>query len=167
MLEALKSAPLKTISVATPLKTTQAKTLACPISFVAILRAGLGLTGGMLELLPTAPIGHIGIFRDEKTLQPVLYYTKLPKTTPDSLIVLADPMLATGGSASEAIDIIKSSGCKKIILVTLVCARKGIEALRKAHPDVPIYTAAIDPVLNANGYIVPGLGDCGDRLFGT
>lgn len=122
---------------------------------------------GILEILPQALVGHIGIFRNEETLQPVHYYTKIPKIPKDAWVILVDPMLATGGSAVEAIGILKKHGATKIKMISVISAKKGIEVLGKHHPDVELLTAAIDPVLNAKGYIVPGLGDCGDRLFGT
>lgn len=167
LLEALSCLPTKSTAVETPLTKTQGELLDRSIAFVAILRAGLGLTAGMQELLPQAPIGHIGLFRDEKTLKPVRYYTKLPKIATEALIILADPMLATGGSAVEAIGILKQQGFKDIVMLALVAAKKGIRVLQEAHPDVLLYVAAIDPDLNNLGFIVPGLGDCGDRLFGT
>ena len=122
---------------------------------------------GMRDLLPQAQIGHIGMFRNEDTLQPVHYYTKIPKIQKNAWVILVDPMLATGGSAIEAISILKKHGAKKIKMISLIAAKKGVAVLRKNHPDVELFIGAIDPVLNNKGYIVPGLGDCGDRLFGT
>ncbi len=121
----------------------------------------------MRELLPQARVGHIGMFRNEDTLEPTHYYTKLPKIPKDAWVILVDPMLATGGSAVEAVHILKKHGAKKIKMISLIAAQKGVDVLRKNHPDVDLFIAAIDSVLNNKGYIVPGLGDCGDRLFGT
>lgn len=125
------------------------------------------MVDGIHNLIPSAKIGHIGLYRDEETLQPQVYYSKLPKDTKDSVVLLVDPMLASGGSVSKAIDIIKETGAKDIRYVGLVGAPEGVERLQKDHPDVPVYLAALDSHLNENSYIVPGLGDCGDRLFGT
>lgn len=137
------------------------------ITIVPILRAGLGMVEGLLELMPFAHVGHIGLVRDEITHQPVEYYFKMPVHVEQSTIIVVDPMLATGGSASDAINSLKSRGCTNIRLMNLVAAPEGIAAVQKAHPDVDIYVAAIDERLNANAYIVPGLGDAGDRIFGT
>ncbi|OGS40739.1 MAG: hypothetical protein A2506_00425 [Elusimicrobia bacterium RIFOXYD12_FULL_66_9] len=125
------------------------------------------MTPGLLELAPKASIGHIGLYRDEKTLNPVRYYVRLPKRLKDHFVVLCDPMLATGGSASESIHILKTDGAKNIALLTLLACKQGVARIHRDHPDVTIYTAAVDPVLNAHGYILPGLGDAGDRLFNT
>ena len=165
--QALKDAPGRPVSVETPLATATAQTLGIPITLVAILRAGLGMTDGMLEMLPEAGIGHIGLFRDEKSLKPVHYYTKIPPTAGIGWTILVDPMLATGGSAIEAVNILKRKGAKEIKFISLIAAQKGVDALGQAHPDVDLTIGAVDPVLNAQGYIVPGLGDAGDRLFGT
>ena len=165
--EVLKGVRTRKTAVATPLKSAPATVLDQPVAFVAILRAGLGLVPGLLELAPKASIGHIGLYRDEKTLNPVRYYVRLPKKLSDHFVVLCDPMLATGGSASESLHILKTDGAKNIALLTLLASRPGVARVHRDHPDVAIYTAAVDPVLNARGYIVPGLGDAGDRLFNT
>lgn len=153
--------------IETPICETTVYELEKPVVIVPILRAGLGMVDGIHNLIPSAKIGHIGLYRDEETLQPQVYYSKLPKDTKDSVVLLVDPMLASGGSVSKAIDIIKETGAKDIRYVGLVGAPEGVERLQKDHPDVPVYLAALDSHLNANSYIVPGLGDCGDRLFGT
>jgi len=137
------------------------------VTIAPILRAGLGMVDGLLELMPFARVGHIGMYRDEGTHEPVEYYFKMPKNAKDSLIIVADPMLATGGSAIDALGALKSHGCSNIRLMNLVAAPEGIDAVQKTHPDVDIYVAAIDQRLNENAYIVPGLGDAGDRIFGT
>ncbi len=153
--------------IETPICETTVYELEKPVVIVPILRAGLGMVDGIHNLIPSAKIGHIGLYRDEETLQPQVYYSKLPKDTKDSVVLLVDPMLASGGSVSKAIDIIKETGAKDIRYVGLVGAPEGVERLQKDHPDVPVYLAALDSHLNENSYIVPGLGDCGDRLFGT
>lgn len=165
--EVLKGVRTRKTTVRTPLKTAPALTLDQPLAFVAVLRAGLGMTPGLLELAPKAAIGHIGLYRDEKTLNPVRYYVRLPKKMSEHFVVLCDPMLATGGSASESIRILKTDGAKNIALLTLLASKRGVARIHKDHPDVPVYTAAVDPVLNSHGYILPGLGDAGDRLFNT
>ncbi|HAZ08391.1 MAG TPA: uracil phosphoribosyltransferase [Elusimicrobia bacterium] len=165
--EVLKGVRTRRAAVQTPLKSAPAVVLDQPLAFVAVLRAGLGMTPGLLELAPQASIGHIGLYRDEKTLNPVCYYVRLPKDLKDHFVVLCDPMLATGGSAAESIHILKTDGAKNIALLTLLACKQGVARIHRDHPDVPIYTAAVDPVLNAKGYIVPGLGDAGDRLFNT
>jgi uracil phosphoribosyltransferase len=165
--ELLKGVRTRKATVQTPLKPAPAVVLDQPLAFVAVLRAGLGMTPGLLQLAPKASIGHIGLYRDEQTLNPVRYYVRLPRKLSEHFVVLCDPMLATGGSASESIHILKTDGAKQIVLLTLLAAKKGVERVHKDHPDVPIYTAAVDPVLNSHGYIVPGLGDAGDRLFNT
>ena len=134
---------------------------------VPILRAGLGMSGGVLKMLPTAAIGHIGLYRDEKTLKPVEYYSKMPPNLSEKTLLVVDPMLATGGSCVAALTLLKEKGAKKIILMCLVAAPEGVRAVATAHPDVPVYIASIDEKLNEHGYIVPGLGDAGDRIFGT
>jgi len=151
----------------TPLTSMKGAELKEKIGLVPILRAGLGMVDGIWELMPTAEVWHIGLFRDEKTLKPVQYYNKLPVEPTVSVCLILDPMLATGGSAIATADIVKRWGVKKIKFVGLIGAPEGISALQKAHPDVPIYLAAIDDHLNEHGYIVPGLGDAGDRQFGT
>ena len=165
--EVLKGVRTRKTTVKTPLKTAPAVVLDQPITFVAVLRAGLGLIPGLLELAPKASIGHIGLYRDEKTLNPVRYYVRLPKKIQDHFVILCDPMLATGGSASESIHILKTDGAKNIALLTLLACKEGVARVHKDHPDVPVYTAAVDPILNDHGYILPGLGDAGDRLFNT
>ena len=165
--EVLKGVRTRKSTVQTPLKTASATVLDQPLAFVAVLRAGLGMTPGLLELAPKASIGHIGLYRDEKTLNPVRYYVRLPKKMAEHFVVLCDPMLATGGSASESIHILKTDGAKNIALLTLLASKQGVARIHKDHPDVPVYTAAVDQVLNSHGYIIPGLGDAGDRLFNT
>ena len=155
------------INVNTPICETQAYELDKQVVIVPILRAGLGMVEGIHNMIPTAKIGHIGLFRDEETLQPQVYYKKFPKDIVDGVVLVVDPMLATAGSACKAIDILKEHGATDIRYVGLVGCPEGISRLQKEHPDVPIYLAAMDSHLNENGYIVPGLGDCGDRLFGT
>ena len=136
-------------------------------TIVPILRAGIGMVDGLLELMPFAHVGHIGLYRDETTHKPIEYYFKMPKNVENSIVIVVDPMLATGGSAADAIDSLKQRGCTNIRLMNLVAAPEGIELMQKRHPDVDIYVAAIDECLNENAYIVPGLGDAGDRIFGT
>ena len=165
--EVLKGVRTRKATVQTPLKSAPATVLDQPLTFVAVLRAGLGMIPGLLALAPKASLGHIGLYRNEETLNPVRYYVRLPKRIKDHFVVLCDPMLATGGSASESIHILKTDGARHISLLTLLASKRGVDRIRRDHPDVPIYTAAVDPVLNENGYIVPGLGDAGDRLFNT
>lgn len=165
--EVLKGVRTRKSTVKTPLKTAPSVVLDQPLAFVAILRAGLGMTPGLLELAPKASIGHIGLYRDEKTLNPVRYYVRLPKRLKDHFVVLCDPMLATGGSASESIHILKTDGAKNIALLTLLACKQGVARIHRDHPDVTIHTAAVDPMLDDRGYILPGLGDAGDRLFNT
>jgi uracil phosphoribosyltransferase len=164
--EVLKGVRTRKTKVRTPLTTADAVALDQPLAFVAVLRAGLGMTPGLLELAPKAAIGHIGLYRNEETLNPVRYYVRLPKKLKDHFVVLCDPMLATGGSASESIHILKTDGAKNIALLTLLASKQGVSRIHRDHPDVPVYTAAVDSVLNSKGYIVPGLGDAGDRLYG-
>ena len=137
------------------------------MAVVPILRAGLGMVDGVLNMVPAAKVGHIGLYRDPETLKPVEYYCKLPADSTEREILVVDPMLATGGSASAAIQFIKNRGCNRIRLINLIAAPEGVERMQKDHPDVDIYIAALDDHLNEHGYIVPGLGDAGDRLFGT
>ena len=166
--EALRDLPLEEVEIETPIKKTTQKVLkGKKLAVVPILRAGLGMVNGLLSLVPSAKVGHIGMYRDEETLQPHEYYCKLPPDIEERLIVVVDPMLATGGSAIDAIGQIKSYGGKNIKFLCLIAAPEGIEALTKAHPDVDVYCANVDEGLNEVGYIVPGLGDAGDRIFGT
>jgi uracil phosphoribosyltransferase len=165
--EALADARTLAIDVQTPLEVTPGAKLADRIGLIPILRAGLGMVDAMLELMPTAEVWHLGLFRDERTLQPVEYYNKLPDTATVDLCLILDPMLATGGSATAAIEVLKAWGARRIKLVNLIAAPEGVRAVAAAHPDVPIYCAALDRQLNEKGYILPGLGDAGDRQFGT
>jgi len=165
--EATKDIPLVEIDVQTPLCTTKCLTIEKKFAFVPILRAGLGMVEGMHHLIPTAKVGHIGLYRDPDTLQPVEYFSKLPPDICEREVLLLDPMLATGGTASMAIDFLKERNVKSIRLLVLVSCPTGVERILKEHPDVGIYTACNDPELNDHGYIVPGLGDAGDRIFGT
>ncbi len=166
--EALRDLPLKEVEVETPLTTTKCKMLAGEdIAVVPILRAGLGMVSGILNMVPNAAVGHIGLYRDEETLEPHEYYCKLPKKIDERQVILLDPMLATGGSAVAAINFIKQHGGKRIKFMCMIASPIGMEVLTKAHPDVDVYCAHMDERLNERGYIVPGLGDAGDRLFGT
>ncbi len=165
--DALLQASVKRVQVRTPIGVAPSFKLAQDLVFVAILRAGLGMVDGLLKLCPEAKLAHIGIYRDEETLKPVKYYARLPKNVADSLVVIADPMLATGGSAVEAVEILKSRGAKNIRFICMIAAREGLRRLAAAHPEMPIYVGTVDARLNARGYIVPGLGDAGDRMFGT
>ena len=154
--------------VETPVAMAKTYTLAGrKLGIVPILRAGLGMVDGMLSLIPAAKVGHIGLYRDPTTLNPVDYYSKLPPDVSERDIIIVDPMLATGGSAVEGINVVKRAGCKRVKLVCLIAAPEGVKAVQGAHPDVDIYVAHVDDYLNDHGYIVPGLGDAGDRLFGT
>ena len=166
--EATRDLPTEEVEVETPIALAHTKVLAGrKLALVPILRAGLGMVDGMLSLIPAAKVGHIGLYRDPETLKPVDYYCKLPSDIEERDIIIVDPMLATGGSAVAAIDVIKRAGCKNIKLVNLIAAPEGIKAVQAAHDDVDIYVAHVDDYLNDHGYIVPGLGDAGDRLFGT
>ena len=166
--EVTRDLPLKDIEVETPICKTVAKTVAGrSLGIVPILRAGLGMVNGMLRLVPNAKVGHIGLYRDPKTLKPVEYYCKLPADATEGTLIVVDPMLATGGSAVAAIGFLKDRGCKHIKFCCLIAAPQGLKALQEAHPDVDIFIAAMDKELNDHAYIVPGLGDAGDRLFGT
>ena len=165
--EITRKYPLRDRPINTPLEPMTGRVLEANVVLVPILRAGTGMLGGVLHLIPMAKVGHIGLFREPTTLEPVEYYCKLPPELPDAHIILVDPMLATGGSAISATDIIKREGGTDIQFLCLVAAPEGVEAYASAHPDVPIYTAAIDRQLNEKGYILPGLGDAGDRIFGT
>lgn len=166
--ESLKDVPTKKVIVKTPLEETeQSVVVDNAVTIVPILRAGLGMVNGVHSLFPTARVGHIGMYRDEETLEPKEYYCKLPEGIENSIAVVLDPMLATGGSAIAAIDFLKKKGCKRIKQMSIIGAPEGIKALAEAHPDVEIYVATCDRQLNEHGYILPGLGDAGDRLFGT
>jgi uracil phosphoribosyltransferase len=165
--EITRDYPLREVEVETPLERTTGRVLGVPVVLVPILRAGTGMLRGVLDLVPTAKVGHIGIYRDPKSLQPVQYYAKLPPELPQAQVIIVDPMLATGGSAVAAVDEIKRRGGKKIQFLCLVAAPEGVEVLSRAHPEVPIYAAGLDRQLNDHGYILPGLGDAGDRIFGT
>ncbi|NLJ31944.1 MAG: uracil phosphoribosyltransferase [Clostridiales bacterium] len=166
--EATRNLPLEEATIETPICAAKTKVIAGrKLAFVPILRAGLGMVDGVLEMVPAAKVGHIGLYRDHKTLQPVEYYSKLPLDINERDVIVLDPMLATGGSAVDAISIIKRSSPKSIKFMCIIAAPEGLEALTKAHPDVQVYCAAVDDHLNEFGYIVPGLGDAGDRIFGT
>ena len=165
--EAIRETPLEIKAIQTPLEPMDAPVMSERITLVPILRAGLGLARGMLRLLPDAQMGHIGLARNEETLEPESYYEKLPPTIADGTVLVADPMLATGGSAVAAVDLLKSRGCNSLIFVGVLAAPEGLDTLTRAHPDLPIVVAGIDRQLNEVGYIVPGLGDAGDRYFGT
>ena len=166
--EATKDLELEEYELETPIaKTTGYRISGKKLGIVPILRAGLGMVDGVLEVLPAAKIGHIGMYRDEETLLPVEYYSKLPKDVENRDMIVVDPMLATGGSACDAIGRLKEKGCKDLKLLSIIAAPEGVEKLQKEHPDVDIYIAQLDKGLNEDSYIVPGLGDAGDRLFGT
>ncbi|NLX87532.1 MAG: uracil phosphoribosyltransferase [Clostridiales bacterium] len=166
--EVTRDIPVEEVEIQTSLCKTKGKSVSGKkLGIVPILRAGLGMVNGMLKLIPTAKVGHIGIYRDPETLQPVEYYCKLPPDIEERDLILLDPMLATGGSACAGIQFLKERGAKSIKLMCLIAAPEGIDAVCSAHPDVDIYTAAVDEYLNDHAYIVPGLGDAGDRLFGT
>ena len=166
--EVFRDLPLKDVKIKTPMAEATVKVLSCKdVAIVPILRAGLGMTGGILNLFPTAKVGHIGLYRDEKTLEPHEYYCKLPADIANRQVILVDPMLATGGSANAAVEFLKARGCTDIKFMCLIAAPEGIKAFTEAHPDIPLYCAAMDEKLNEIGYIVPGLGDAGDRIFGT
>lgn len=166
--EVLRDLPLETRTITTPLETMQAPCLVQrPLCFVSVLRAGSGILDGMLDVAPWASVGHIGLDRDPETLRPKQYYLKLPDNIGQALTVLVDPMLATGYSACAALELLKQAGCTEIRLVCLLAAPEGIAVVSATHPDMPIYTASVDRALGAHGYIRPGLGDAGDRLFGT
>ncbi len=165
--EATRDLPMEEGSVETPVAMAHCKTVTEKFAIVPILRAGMGMMDGLLRLLPTAKIGHIGLYRDEETKEPVEYYCKLPVDIAERTVFLTDPMLATGGSAAAAIDFLRARGVKKIIFLCILAAPEGVQRLQKEHPDVDIYAAAHDEKLNEAAYIVPGLGDAGDRIFGT
>lgn len=165
--EATRNVPVVEIDVQTPMERTRGHRLAGRVTVVPVLRAGLGMAEGVLEMMPEARVGHLGIFRDEKTLEPIAYLKRLPKDLDAGPVLLVDPMLATGGSAAAAIRTLREAGAKDLRMICLVAAPEGIKRLMKEEPNLQIYTAAIDAKLNDKGYIVPGLGDAGDRLYGT
>jgi len=165
--EVTNDLPLKNVIVETPLAKLQTRELDADIVLVPVLRAGLGMVDGITRLIPSARIGHIGIYRDHKTLEPLTYYTKFPGNLADALVMVLDPMLATGGSSGAAIQVLKENGARIIKLVCVVGAPEGVRKIEHDHPDVQIYLASLDEKLDDNGYILPGLGDAGDRLFGT
>jgi uracil phosphoribosyltransferase len=166
--EATRDLPLMEVETETPLMKAKTKVIAGrKLAFVPILRAGLGMVDGMLDLVPSAKVGHIGLYRDPKTLEPVEYYSKLPLDMNERDVIVLDPMLATGGSSSDAITIIKRKNPKSIKFICIIAAPEGIKKLTETHPDVQVYCAAVDEKLNEHGYILPGLGDAGDRIFGT
>ena len=166
--EAMRDLPTELVEVQTPITTAMVPMLSGKkLAIVPILRAGLGMVDGILNLVPSAKVGHIGLYRDEVTHEPHEYFCKLPSGIEDRLVILPDPMLATGGSAIQAVDFIKEKGCTHIKFMCIIAAPEGLEALQKAHPDIDIYCGCLDEQLNENAYIVPGLGDAGDRIFGT
>lgn len=166
--EATRDLPTEEVEIETPIAIAKVRVLAGrKLAFVPILRAGLGMVDGMLALVPAAKVGHIGLYRDPETLEPVEYYCKLPSDIAERDVIVLDPMLATGGSASDAITMIKKRGAKSIKFIGIIAAPEGLEKLQQDHPDVQIFLAALDERLNSHGYIVPGLGDAGDRIFGT
>ncbi len=165
--EATRDLELADMEIETPLQKTIGKGLPRQICLVPILRAGLGMVDAMLSLVPSARVGHVGLYRDHDTLQPVEYYFKMPPDVADRVVIILDPMLATGGSAASAIDSLKKRGVKSIKIINIIGAPEGVSVIRNTHPDVDIYLGALDERLNENGYILPGLGDAGDRLFGT
>ena len=166
--EVTRELPMTTKQIETPMEAMDAPTLeGRKLALISILRAGNGLLDGMLELIPSARVGFVGLYRDEETLKPVQYYFKVPDAMDERMVIAVDPMLATGNSSIAAIDLLKKSGAKNIRFLCLLASPEGIKAMKEAHPDVPIVTAAVDSHLNDNGYIVPGLGDAGDRMFGT
>lgn len=165
--EITRDLPVKNVIIETPLGKCKTQELAVDVVLVPILRAGLGMVDGISNLIPTARIGHIGMYRDHKTLKPMTYYSKFPDNLPNAVVMLLDPMLATGGSSTDAISVLKDNGAKIIKLVCVVGVPVGVERILKDHPDVQIFLAGLDEKLNEHGYIVPGLGDAGDRLFGT
>lgn len=166
--EAMRDLPLKDVEITTPIETCQTPMIAGKkLAFVPVLRAGLGMVNGLLALVPSARVGHIGLYRDHETLEPHEYYCKLPDNLDKRQLIVIDPMLATGGSAVAAINFIKQHGCSNIKFMCIIAAPEGVERLSAAHPDVPIYIGTLDRCLNQSGYIMPGLGDAGDRIFGT
>lgn len=165
--EALKNIKMKEVEVQTPMAMAKCHKIDTDLVVVPILRAGVGMLEGILELVPTARVGFVGLYRDEVTKKPVSYYERFPPQTRGGTCIIIDPMLATGGSTAAAIDLLKKSGAGRIVVICIVTCKEGLALVEEAHPDVPVYTAAIDEELNENKYIVPGLGDAGDRLFGT
>lgn len=166
--EATRDLPVEEVEVETPIAVAKVNKIAGKkMAVVPILRAGLGMVDGIINLVPSAKVGHIGLYRDPETLEPVKYYCKMPNDITEREVLIVDPMLATGGSATAAIQFIKDYGCKNIKLMCILSAPEGVERIRKDHPDVELYVAAVDEKLNDHGYIVPGLGDAGDRIFGT
>ena len=166
--EATRNLPTKEVSVETPITTATCRMLAGKkMAIVPILRAGLGMVDSMVNLIPSAKIGHIGLYRDPETHKPVEYYCKLPEDVGNRVVFVVDPMLATGGSAIAAIDFLKQHGCRNIVMMNIIGCPEGVKAVQEAHPDVEVYLAAVDEHLNEHAYIVPGLGDAGDRIFGT
>lgn len=166
--EATRDLPLEEIDVQTPVAVAKCRRIAGKkLAIVPILRAGLGMVDGMVAMMPNVKVGHVGLFRDPETLEPVKYYFKMPPDITERDVIIVDPMLATGGSAIAATQFLKDEGVKSIKLMCIIAAPEGVEAMQKAHPDVDIFTAALDERLNDHGYIVPGLGDAGDRIFGT
>ena len=165
--EITRDVPTQKVSIVTPVAPCETEELAKEIVLVPILRAGLGMVNGIRNLVPTAKVGHVGLYLDEETLEPHEYYAKFPSNLPEAVVFVLDPMLATGGSASAAITIVKQRGAKMVKLICLVGAPEGVQRIVEDHPDVDIYLAALDEKLNEHGYIVPGLGDAGDRIFGT
>ena len=167
LIEAARRWKTKTAPMESPLRSFEGYLLQRPVALVPILRAGLGLQEGMMQLIPEASTGHVGLYRDPKTLLPIKYYCRLPGNLAEAEVLVLDPMLATGQSAVEAVSIVKAAGATRLQLVCVLACPPGVATLQRAHPDVPIITAALDPELNEAGYIVPGLGDAGDRYFGT
>lgn len=165
--EITRDLPLKEIEIETPLSPMRTRELACYVVLIPVLRAGLGMTDGISGLIPTAKIGHIGLYRDHETLEPNTYYAKFPSCLKEAVVMVLDPMLATGGSASSAITILKQHGASQIKLICIVGTPEGVSRIENDHPDVDIFLAALDDGLNEYGYILPGLGDAGDRIFGT
>ena len=166
--EITRNLPLEDVEIETPICKTKAKRIAGKkLAIVPILRAGLGMVDGLLRLVPVARVGHIGLYRDPDTHEPVEYYCKMPQDIEDRLVIIVDPMLATGGSAADAITMVKKRGANNILLMCLVAAPEGVKKVQDTHPDVDIYVSTLDRCLNENGYILPGLGDAGDRIFGT
>ena len=166
--EVTRNIPLEEVEIETPVAMARCHVISGKkIALIPILRAGLGMVGGILKLIPTAKVGHIGVYRDPETLQPIEYYCKLPPDITERELIIIDPMLATGGTAAAAIQLLKQRGATQIRLMCLIAAPEGIEHIRTKHPDIEVYLAAVDERLNSHGYIVPGLGDVGDRLYGT